>query len=147
MVELASLISTVDERRALLKELENFAAALYKPNFDMSRFKQLTSLLQKCGVNSQDVSVASGFIEDIRAQLDIMPVIEITLAFEPGSDFIKRLVAWFRQVLGEQILLHISTDKSILAGVRISYSGLYKDLSLLTRLGSYNFSNLASFYE
>jgi F0F1-type ATP synthase delta subunit len=70
------------------------------------------------------------FFDKIREKVSSMPVISLTLAFEPGEETLKILSDWFPLNINRQILLDIKIDTNLIAGAYISFNGKYLDSSV-----------------
>lgn len=63
-----------------------------------------------------------------------LPIIKLSLAFEPSETIINNLSFWARQNLEPGVLLDLSLDRSIIGGVVISYKGKFFDFSLKNKI-------------
>ena len=61
-----------------------------------------------------------------------MPVVRLTLAFEPNRD-------WIVKAVGEAVVLDMAVDKSILGGAIVENAGKYGDYSLRKIIGNLKF--------
>ncbi|MBL7078035.1 F0F1 ATP synthase subunit delta [Candidatus Shapirobacteria bacterium] len=62
-----------------------------------------------------------------------MPVkktVDLTLAFSPGKDLLKKITAFVREKVASGAVLKITVDPKILGGAIISFQGKYLDGSL-----------------
>ncbi|MBU3978588.1 F0F1 ATP synthase subunit delta, partial [Patescibacteria group bacterium] len=63
-----------------------------------------------------------------------LPMLQLTLAFEPSEAVIDNISRWARQNLAAGILLDLSLDRSVLGGAMIMYNGRFYDLTLRKNL-------------
>lgn len=63
-----------------------------------------------------------------------LPILQLTLAFEPSEAIIGNISRWARQNLAAGILIDLSLDRSILGGAIIVYRGKFYDLTLRKKL-------------
>lgn len=63
-----------------------------------------------------------------------LPILQLTLAFEPSEASIGNISRWARQNLAPGILLDLSLDRSVLGGAIIAYHGEFYDLTLRKKL-------------
>jgi F0F1-type ATP synthase delta subunit len=70
------------------------------------------------------------FFHDVKDTLDAFVLLKLTIAFKPSEEMINRLHEWTRQNLGAGAVLDIGYDASILGGVRVIFSGRYKEMTL-----------------
>lgn len=52
------------------------------------------------------------------------------IAFEPDQDLRNTLLDWVQEQFGEDIMLEIRVDKTLIAGAQIYFEGKYIDASL-----------------
>lgn len=62
--------------------------------------------------------------------------IPITLAFEPGPKFLKKVASWFSQNLGKKVILDVTVDKNIVGGAIVICNNHYKDYSLASKMAA-----------
>lgn len=55
--------------------------------------------------------------------------VEITLAYQPIQDELKRIQGWFNSNFGKKVSLNIMIDKSLIAGATIACKGRIYDYS------------------
>ncbi len=60
--------------------------------------------------------------------------LELYLAREPGGDFLKEINGWVKESFGEDVVLKITVDGSILGGAVVIYEGKYFDGSLRKKI-------------
>lgn len=91
--------------------------------------------------STSDVAMTHIKKEDIKAILSsayrticALPILQMTLAFEPSEAVIGNISRWARQTLAPGILLDLSLDRSILGGAIIIYQGKFFDYSLRKKL-------------
>jgi F0F1-type ATP synthase delta subunit len=63
-----------------------------------------------------------------------LPILQLTLAFEPSEAVIGNISRWARKNLVPGILLDLTLDRSVLGGAMISYHGKFYDLTLKKKL-------------
>jgi hypothetical protein len=63
-----------------------------------------------------------------------LPILQLTLAFEPSEFVINTISRWARQNLAAGIILDLSLDRSVLGGAIIMYHGKFYDYSLQKKL-------------
>lgn len=65
-----------------------------------------------------------------------LPILQLTLAFEPSEVVIGNISRWARQNLADGVLLDLSLDRSVLGGAIIMYQGKFYDFTLRKKLQS-----------
>ncbi len=61
-------------------------------------------------------------------------ILEVTLAYIPTRDELKRLHSWFSANFDKKVSLDIKVDKSLVAGVMLAYKGRIYDYSLVKQV-------------
>lgn len=59
-----------------------------------------------------------------------IPVISVYIPYEPVPAEVVKLGTWFRRSVGDNILLDIHTDPTLLGGCAFAWKGVYRDYSL-----------------
>ncbi|OGH31136.1 MAG: hypothetical protein A3J69_00120 [Candidatus Levybacteria bacterium RIFCSPHIGHO2_02_FULL_42_12] len=141
---------TQKEADLLLSEIDELLSSLY-----VIKKNALQTVLEK----SVRVDVARGIesllprskkpediktvLHSLRNDVQKIPTLKVTLAFEPSEKMIETLYDWAKETLGEIVLLDITYDPLIVGGVVMSWKGAYIDASLKTKLDN-NLQHLAS---
>jgi len=60
--------------------------------------------------------------------------LELVIAFEPDDDLRASLLDWAQEQFGEDVMLKIRIDKSLIAGAQVYFEGKYVDLSLSKKI-------------
>ncbi len=69
------------------------------------------------------------YVEDIITYLKDLPIVKVTLAFEPEDQFINGLNQAISQQVGKKIILDLSVNHHIVAGMQMEYQGKFADYS------------------
>lgn len=69
-------------------------------------------------------------LKELERSLKALPVILLALAFNPTVSQIENLSLWFEKNFGKKVVLDISRDESILAGVVVGIKGRMWDYAL-----------------
>jgi hypothetical protein len=103
-----------------------------KSSFTISRL-----LEEAAHVNDVDLAKAedrkklSDILKNIQASA---PVLHISFAATPSSEFMQKITAWFRQEIHPYVLLRVGLQPSIAAGCTLRTTNKYFDLSLRRHL-------------
>jgi F0F1-type ATP synthase delta subunit len=98
--------------------------------------QQLIQVIKVNNLSLSDVSQLEELFSEIKASLRSLPVIKITLAFNPDLRLFEKIKESISEKLSH-VVLDIQYDYSLIAGVTIAWKGLYKDYSLAKELNSY----------
>lgn len=74
------------------------------------------------------------YFRNLKDYLVTLPRVKIELAFDPSGEFIKKIARVINSEAGNRLILDVSVNPKILAGLTIEYSGNYKDLSYADKL-------------
>jgi len=74
------------------------------------------------------------FLRKLKDEIISLPVIHIILAFLPKKEIISIIQSWFYQNYKKTVLLDISADDSIIAGMIISFKGRANDYSIKNKV-------------
>lgn len=77
------------------------------------------------------------FLEEIITELKTIPIVKITLAFEPDDSFISKLNERISFQAGQKVILDILVNHHIVGGIVVEYQGKFKDYSLESRVDQY----------
>ena len=67
---------------------------------------------------------------EIKQEISKVKVLKLYLAIDPTPQIIENTSSWVKENLGEDVVLDIERDETILGGAIISFDGQYKDFSL-----------------
>lgn len=97
-------------------------------------------LLSWCKINNIDLKDPLQTQEALHALKEYMaglPVIGIQLAFPPTEYVVKSMIDWCSLYLKKRVLLDISVNPTLIAGIILSVNGRYKDYSVKEKLKQY----------
>lgn len=145
MDKIIEKIKTVAQARQLGDALDGLVADLYENQQERfeEKVNRLLSLSQAEAVlQLVSSSVGGPLSEDeikqilgsLKAATLKLPIVKLTLAFEPTEAMLEEIGSWFWENTGKHILLDVAVDGSIVGGAIIEYNGVYKDFSVKTRL-------------
>lgn len=139
-LDLSDFFITKSEAVDFSAKLNTVIDSMYTTSFDLDK-----SLQQQFGIHKRDLfikllrennitnatgSTTRDFLVKIQTTVSSMPIVSLTLAFEPSDDMLKSLSQWFLFTLNKQVLFDIQTDPKLIAGITINYNGRFKDYSL-----------------
>lgn len=94
----------------------------------------LVSVCQKEGIDSKEGEKIKKFLEDLKEEILKLKAFKITLAFDPTEKTINKLSSWVKINMGENIILEIEKDTSLLGGAVFVNEGKYMDFSLRKKI-------------
>lgn len=147
--EATDFVTNID---ILINSLFNLKIDIEKKMAEILSSKQkqaLTALIKKSGINLKDAMGLQNFLKELRSGVESLPVVALTLAFEPKEENIKNISDWFALNLKKEVLLEITVDPKIIAGAVVVFGGNYRDFSVKKILtekfenGNFTFTTLA----
>jgi F0F1-type ATP synthase delta subunit len=130
------LVDLGDEIDSLMHSL--YHVDLYKFEDALSQFvrlriaREIRKLIQLHSLNTKDE--IKEFFSDAYRAICRLPILRLTLAFEPSESIINTISHWARTNLEEGVLLDLSMDRSVLGGAVIVYRGKFYDYSISKKL-------------
>ena len=122
------------ERLALLSE------KTYETTFDLEntlmetlgieKKDKMMILLRDNGISTQSQTALKGFFDKLREDMQKIPVLPLTIAFEPKTQTLKMLSDWFALTMQKQVIFDIVVDQKIIAGATITFQGKFGDYSI-----------------
>ncbi len=139
-VELSFFFHTKLEANDFSLRLSNLSDGLYETGFNLEKAlvdnlgidkkDRFMVLLRNSHVNVNSVSALKDFLERLQEQIGKLPVLSITLAFEPNEETLKLLDEWFSLNLKKQFIFDIEVAPDIIGGAMINFNGKYLDCTL-----------------
>lgn len=141
--DLIQLVQTTEDLVKLEEEIDMLLQSIYQ--LDKYMFEETLEKMVRIRVAMEIRKLVqqhtSSKKEEIKALLSnayrticVLPILQLTLAFEPSEAVIGNISRWARQNLAAGILLDLSLDRSILGGAIVMYHGNFYDLSLRKKL-------------
>ena len=98
--------------------------------FGIQKKDSFMALLRAHNVTIDRVDALKIFLIKVQDAIAKLPVLDITVAFEPHQKNLQAVSDWFLINLKKQILLNVTVDRHIIGGAKISYQGKYIDASI-----------------
>jgi F0F1-type ATP synthase delta subunit len=139
-IDLSSFFQTKAQASDFSSSIADLADKIYETDFNLEK-----ALLNEFGLKKKDaftrvmrennVSVESHaslkeFFTKMQQQITSLPVLTLTLAFEPNDETMKALAEWFILNMNRQVVFEINLDRTLIAGATISFNGKTADLSI-----------------
>ncbi len=97
--------------------------------FGLQKKDTFLRLLREKKVNL-DVHSLKEFLDKLQTTVTALPLVSLTLAFEPQEQTLKLIADWFLLNIGKSVLFDIKVDKNLIAGAALFYNGKYLDFSI-----------------
>ncbi|MGE5042199.1 MAG: hypothetical protein ACM3IJ_04835 [Candidatus Levyibacteriota bacterium] len=139
-IDLTPFCKTKAEAMDFSARLSTIVSHIFQTSFDLEH-----ELSQELGIQKKDLFLfllrdkninpsAQSDLKDFLSKLQEialnMPVLSISLAFEPKEDTLTFLSEWFLTNLHKQVLFDIVVDSNLIAGAAVSYQGKFLDFSI-----------------
>lgn len=85
-------------------------------------------------VTHENQSAVNKKVEELKANLRSLHIIQLTLAFQPDDNAINLFSEWVKKNINTNTIIDMQFDKTIVGGALIISDGQYKDYSVRKRL-------------
>lgn len=134
--DIVSTIKTKEDMDLFRNEVQILLDAVYKENkFEevlKGSVREQTALLVSSKLSLK--TPKEKFLKGLKDVLSNVVELKISLSFAPTHELVERIHTWFLENIKDDIVLDIKVDKKMLAGIRISYKGEYRDYSVSKRV-------------
>lgn len=140
LLDLSDFITTKGEANDFLARITAISDKVYQTDFHfknaiteqfgVAKADRFLTLLRDNNINAESLSAVKDFLQKIQEQVSKLPVLTITMAFEPSEKTLKDLSEWFLVNVKKQMVFDITVDRSLVAGATITYNGKFTDFSI-----------------
>lgn len=139
-IDLSGFFTTKTQASDFSTRLAGIAALMYDTRFDLEKI-----LLEQLGIQKKDKFLTllrhnnipldsnfaiKAFVEQIQERIATMPLLTLTIAFEPTERTLRAIAEWFLVNTNKQVLLDVRLDKNIIGGAVVSVNGKFFDFSV-----------------
>ena len=138
--DLSEFFITKKQANDFLQSLSNIIDQLFEVDFNLEsvlaneigidKKDKFMILLRDLKMNNSSNEELKKLLLKIQDDVRKLPVMSITIAYEPNNTSLKAFLEWFLFTLKKQILIDIQVDKKLIAGSTINYNGKFKDYSV-----------------
>ncbi|MGI8419442.1 MAG: F0F1 ATP synthase subunit delta [Candidatus Levyibacteriota bacterium] len=138
-LNLTAFFTTKSQANEFATRLNAFSESVYHTNFSlekdslhylgMKKSEAFLKLMQDNNIATDSASAIKSFIAKLQVTIKSLPLLTITIAFEPNEEVLHTLADWFVMNLNKQFLLEILIDPALVAGAIIKYKGAFMDAS------------------
>ena len=119
-----------DEILSAIKAETNFALEKYiQTHLTISQSASLEELIKTVHQDHQAEA-----LQKLRDSLTNLTAVNMTLAFEPNSNFLDRIIGIVREKTSNQAVIHLSVAPNIIGGFVLDFNGKFYDASLANTL-------------
>jgi F0F1-type ATP synthase delta subunit len=153
-LDLSDFFTTKSESLDFSTRLSGIARQIYETGFNLEpslltefgiqKKDHFLSLLRNNQINVASNSALSEFFNLIIQKISSLPVVTLTIAFEPDNQTLRDLSQWFTLNINRQVVFEIIVDPKLIAGAAITYNGRYEDYSVKTKFTQIVASSLSN---
>lgn len=139
-IDLTPFFKTKAQAIDFSSRIASISAKIYEANFNLEQIlldefgiqkkDKFMSLLRNSKVNPESSTALKAFLTKVQETTNTLPVLSLTLAFEPKDKTLQVLSEWFMMNIKKQMLFEITVDKQIIAGANINYKGRFLEASI-----------------
>jgi F0F1-type ATP synthase delta subunit len=139
-IDLSEFFITKKQANDFIISLSNIIDKLFEINFNLEsalsnelgieKKDKFINLLRDLNMHNSTNEELKNLFLKLQDNIRNMPIVILTVAFEPNQISLKELLDWFLFNIKKQILIDIQIDKKLIAGATISYNGKFKDYSI-----------------
>ena len=139
-IDLSDLFTTKVEANDFLARLTTISEMFFQTGFNLehalhqqfgvNKSDKIITILRTNNVNPESLPAVKDFFFILMSKISSLPVISLTIAFEPQDQTLKSLAQWFFINMHKQVLFDLFVDHTILAGAHITYNGKFFDFSI-----------------
>lgn len=138
-LDLTPFFKTKAQATDFAMRLAPISAKIYETNFNLDQAlmdefglqkkDKFLSLLHANKINTEKTSDLKAFFSKIQDHINKLPVLSMTVAFEPKEKTLAAIAEWFMLNLKKQMLFEITVEPDVIAGAKINYKGKFLDAS------------------
>jgi F0F1-type ATP synthase delta subunit len=137
--DISDFCSTKAQAMDFVSRLERVTQQIYGTSFSLEKSLQeqfgiqkkdkFMAFLRDNEVNNESNSALGEFMDKIISKINSLPVVNLTMAFEPDQLTLRDISQWF-VLNNKQVLLEIKVDTQMVAGAVVDYNGKHNDFSV-----------------
>lgn len=101
--------------------------------FGMQKKDKFIVLLRDNAVNTDSPTALKEFLDKLQEKIAALPVLSLTIAFEPKEQTLITISEWFLLHMKRQVLFETITDPQLIAGAAITFNGKFLDFSVKSK--------------
>ena len=139
-IDFSEFFSTKAEANDFLRTLTSITDTIFQTDFHLEtalaeKFgitvsDRLLSFMHENNINLQSRDEIKIFLQKMHDVISALPVLSMTVAFEPQERTLKALSEWFFINIKKQVLFDFTVDSKLVAGATLTYKGKFFDFSI-----------------
>lgn len=129
---LAAKIKTTKEKRDLINSLNRLEASLFNLKDDFNKVlseeipeKYSDTIRSELGQGDRQKT-----IKELKLFLENFRSLKLAIAFSPSQSIVSEISSWAKTNIGEDVLVDLTYDESVIGGAQITFEGEFKDYSI-----------------
>jgi F0F1-type ATP synthase delta subunit len=98
--------------------------------FGVAKTDKFMKLLRDNDIHPESNSSLQEWLKILLAKISSLPIVSLTLAFEPDESTTKIISGWFPLNINNQALLNITVQPDLIDGAVVDFNGKHGDFSL-----------------
>lgn len=139
-IDLSDFFTTKIEAADFSARMTAIYEMLFKTNFNLenaltdqfgiNKKDRFIMILHENNINPEQLVAVKDFLFVLITKVNSLPVLSLTVAFEPQAQTLKTISEWFFLNMKKQVLFEINIDRRLVAGAAITYNGKFFDFSI-----------------
>jgi len=145
-LDLSYFCKTKGQALDFSSRIASIAETIYHTNFSLERSlteqfgiqkkDRFISLLREQQIGIDQRNALKEFFSLLQEKVAFLPVLSLTIAFEPNEAVLQAVSQWFLINTKKQVVFDIQIDRSLIAGASLTFNGKFKDYSIRTQFQS-----------
>lgn len=142
-IDLSEFVKTKAQANEFVRHLASISDKVFETDFNlesqlleefgMKKRDKFMTLLREQKINIESQSDLKTFLGKLSEKVLSLPILTLTVAFEPKEKTLQALSEWFFLNNKKQVLFEITVDATIIAGATMTFEGKYVDYSIKQR--------------
>lgn len=139
-LDLTPFIKTRGQATDFISRIASISAKVYETDFNLEQTlldefgigkkDKFMTLLRNNKVNPESATALKDFLTKLMETAKTIPVLSMTISFEPKEKILTALSEWCVMNLKKQMIFDITVDSKIIAGASIDYKGKHVDATI-----------------
>jgi len=104
--------------------------AILPEKFGINKSDRLIAIMRENNINTESRDTVKMFLVKMQEEVTKLPVLSLTIAFEPQEKTLKALSEWFLINMKKQVIFDFTVDYKVVAGATVTYNGKFFDFSI-----------------
>ncbi len=139
-IDFSDFFSTKAEANVFQSGLTTVADKIFQNDFHIEKAlteqfginisDRLLAVMRENNINTQSRENVKTFLTGMQESIAKLPVLTLTIAFEPQENTLKSLSEWFLINMKKQVVFDFSVDHKVIAGATLTYNGKFFDFTV-----------------